>query len=51
MRAKVADVSVSVAATMPALYPPNPTAWAMLTTLGAPPDRWQGAATTNSSWS
>ncbi|MCE6995550.1 hypothetical protein LZG04_12165 [Saccharothrix sp. S26] len=43
MRAKIADVSDAVAATMPELYPPNPPAWAMLTALGAPPGRWHGA--------
>ncbi|ONI92638.1 hypothetical protein ALI22I_02945 [Saccharothrix sp. ALI-22-I] len=42
MRAKVADVSPDVAATMPELYPPNPLAWAMLTILGAPAGRWHG---------
>ncbi|MBW4716910.1 hypothetical protein [Saccharothrix obliqua] len=42
LRAKVADVSPAAAASVPDLYPPNPVSWAMLTTLGAPADRWHG---------
>ncbi|MFD0203327.1 MULTISPECIES: hypothetical protein [Saccharothrix] len=42
MRAKVVDVSEAASASVVDRYPPNPTAWAVLTTLGAPAQRWCG---------